>query len=131
MQSAIRAHRGRRGVASLRVEVEKLAGLRVERCRSDAEAWPVALIADAGLASPDVNDDVAGEEADLSWPAARLIIELDGPSYHVLRDADIRKMRAWQAAGFDVHRLPTTEVYAQPERLLAMVPGPNVGPTPS
>ena len=28
MQSAIRAHRGRRGVASLRVEVEKLAGLR-------------------------------------------------------------------------------------------------------
>ena len=51
MQSAIRAHRGRRGVASLRVEVEKLAGLRLERCRSDAEAWAVALIADTGLES--------------------------------------------------------------------------------
>jgi hypothetical protein len=131
MQSAIRAHRGRRGVASLRVEVEKLAGLQLERCRSDAEAWAVALIADAGLALPDVNEDVAGEEADLSWPAARLIIELDGPDYHVLRDADIRKMNAWRAAGFDVQRLPTPAVYAEPERLLAMVPGSNVGPAPS
>ena len=131
MQSAIRAHRGRRGVASLRVEVEKLAGLRLERCRSDAEAWAVALIADAGLAAPARQRGIAGEEADLSWPAARLIIELDGPSYHVLRDTDIRKMKAWRAAGFDVQRLPTPAVYAEPERLLAMVPRPNVGPTPS
>ena len=131
MESAMRAHRGRRGTASLRVELERLAGLQLERCRSDAEAWAVALIADAGLEAPDVNEDVAGEEADLSWAAARLIIELDGPSYHVLRDTDVRKMKAWRAAGFDVHRLPTTAVYDEPERLLAMVPGPNVGPTPS
>ena len=131
MQSAIRAHRGRRGVASLRVEVQKLAGLQLERCRSDPEAFAVALIADAGLQSPGVNEVVAGEEADLSWPSARLIIELDGPSFHVLRDADIRKMKAWRAAGFDVQRLPTAAVYAEPERLLAMVPAPNVGPTPS
>jgi hypothetical protein len=130
MQSAIDAHRGRRGVASLRVEVNKLAGLQLERCRSDPEAWAVALIADAGLESPAVNEVVAGEEADLSWPAARLIIELDGPSYHVLRDADIRKMKAWRAAGFEVQRLPTEAVYAEPERLLAMVAGSNVGPTP-
>ena len=40
-------------------------------------------------------------------------------------------MKAWRAAGFDVQRLPTPAVYAEPERLLAMVPGPNVGPTPS
>jgi hypothetical protein len=131
MMSAIRAHRGRRGVASLRVEVEKLARLRLERCRSDPEAWAVALIADAGLAAPDVNERVAGEEADLSWPAARVIVELDGPSYHVLRDADIRKMKAWRAAGFDVRRLPTDAVYQAPERLLALVPGSNVGLTPS
>ena len=118
-------------MASLRVEVEKLASLQLERCRSDPEAWAVAAIADAGLESPEVNEIVAGEEADLSWPAARLIIELDGPSYHVLRDADIRKMKAWRAAGFEVQRLPTASIYADPERLLAMVPGSNVGPTPS
>jgi hypothetical protein len=131
MMSAIRAHRGRRGVASLRVEVEKLAELRLERCRSDPEAWAVALIVDAGLAAPDVNERVAGEEADLSWPAARVIVELDGPSYHVLRDRDIRKMKAWRAAGFDVQRLPTDAVYQTPERLLALVPRSNVGLTPS
>ena len=115
----------------MRVEVEKLAGLRLERCRSDPEAWAVALIADAGLAAPEVNERVAGEEADLSWPAAGLIVELDGPSYHVLRDADIRKTKAWRAAGFDVQRLPTDAVYHAPERLLALVPASNVGPTPS
>jgi very-short-patch-repair endonuclease len=131
MLAAIRAHRRRRGVASLRAEVEQLGGLRLDRCRSDAEAWAVALIADAGLEAPDVNERVAGEEADLSWPAARLIVELDGPSYHVLRDADIRKMNAWREAGFDVRRLPTDAVYHEPERLLALVPPTNVGPAPS
>jgi very-short-patch-repair endonuclease len=128
MLATIRAHRRRRGVASLRAAVEQLGGLRLDRCRSDAEAWAVALIADAGLESPGVNEVVAGEEADLSWPGARLIIELDGPSYHVLRDADIRKARAWRAAGFEVRRLPTDAVYHEPERLLALVPPTNVGP---
>ena len=66
MLAAIRAHRRRRGVASLRAAVEQLGGLRLDRCRSDAEAWAVALIADAGLATPAVNERVAGEEADLS-----------------------------------------------------------------
>jgi very-short-patch-repair endonuclease len=129
MVAAVRAHRGRRGIASLRVEVDRLGRLELERCRSDAEAWAVALIAEAGLARPDVNEEIAGEEADLSWPQARLIVELDGPSYHVLRDADIRKMKVWQAAGFDVRRLPTDAVYHEPDRLLALVPGSNVGPT--
>jgi very-short-patch-repair endonuclease len=123
MYAAIRAHRGRRGVASLRLEVEALGDLRLERCRSDAEAWAVALIADAGLAPPEVNEDVAGEEADLCWPDARRIIELDGPSYHVLRDADVRKTKVWRAAGFDVLRLPTDALYADPECLLDLVPG--------
>jgi hypothetical protein len=40
-------------------------------------------------------------------------------------------MKAWRAAGFEVQRLPTEAVYAEPERLLAMVAGSNVGPTPS
>ena len=131
MLAAIRAHRRRRGVASLRAAVEQLGGLRLDRCRSDPEAWAVALIADAGLAAPGVNERIAGEEADLSWPAARLIVELDGPSYHVLRDEDIRKMKAWRAVGFDVQRLPTDAVYHAPERLLALVPATNVGPTTS
>jgi hypothetical protein len=131
LHAALRAHRGRRGVASLRVEVEKLGDLRLDRCRSDPEAWAVALIADAGRAMPDINAEIAGKEADLSWPAHRLIIELDGPAYHVLRDEDVRKMRIWQAAGFLVRRCVTDVVYDEPERFLALVPASNVSPAPS
>ncbi len=128
MHAAVRAHRGRRGVASLRVALEQLGALGLDRCRSDAEAWAVALIADAALPLPDINEDVAGEEADLSWPAARVIVEIDGPSYHVLRDEDIHKMKAWQAAGFEVRRISSDLLYADPARLLALVPHPsNVG----
>ena len=49
----------------------------------------------------------------------------------MLRDADIRKMKAWRAAGFEVQRLSTPAVYADPNCLLALVPASNVGPTPS
>lgn len=39
--AAIRRHRGRRGIASLRVAVEALCVLQLERCKSDAEAMAV------------------------------------------------------------------------------------------
>jgi hypothetical protein len=122
MHAAIRRHRGRRGVASLRVEVEALDALALDRCRSDAEAWAVAVIADARRAMPLVNEEIAGEEADLSWPGRGLIVELDGPQFHVLRDADIRKQRIWEAAGHTVLRLSTETLYADPGALLALVP---------
>jgi hypothetical protein len=131
MHAAVHAHRGRRGVASLRVELARLGGLALDRCRSDAEAWAVALIADAALPAPDVNERVAGEEADLSWPTSGVIVEIDGPSYHVLRDDDVRKMNVWRAAGFAVRRISSDDIYADPDRLLALVPQPNVGRTPS
>jgi very-short-patch-repair endonuclease len=122
MLAAIRRHRGRRGVATLRVEVQALSELALDRCKSDAEAWAVALIADARRAMPLVNAEIAGREADLAWPAHRLIVELDGPQFHVLRDADISKQRAWETAGYSVRRLSTDALYADPESLLALVP---------
>lgn len=125
MHAAIRRHRGRRGVATLRLEVEALGVLALDRCRSDAEAWAVALIAEAGRPMPVVNEEIAGEEADLTWKRERLIVELDGPRFHVLRDADVRKQRVWEAAGFTVRRLPSGVVYCDSAQLLALVP-PNV-----
>lgn len=126
MHAAIRRHRGRRGVASLRVEVEALGALALDRCKSDAEAWAVALIAEARRAMPLVNEEIAGEEADLAWPGHGLIVELDGPQFHVLRDADVRKQRTWEAAGYTVLRISTDTLYADAGALLALVP-PNVG----
>ena len=122
MLAAIRRHRGRRGVATLRVEAEALGALALDRCKSDPEAWAVALIADAGRAMPLVNEVIAGKEADLCWPEHALIIELDGPQFHRLRDEDIRKQRIWEAAGYAVLRLPTPDVYEDPDVLLALVP---------
>ena len=48
-----------------------------------------------------------------------LIIELDGPQFHLDAAEDLRKQRAWEAAGWTVRRIPTDDVYLDPERLLA------------
>jgi very-short-patch-repair endonuclease len=128
MLAAIRRHRGRRGVASLRVAVEALCVLQLERCKSDAEAMAVVLIAERRREPPEVNAEIAGEEADLSWPQHRVIIELDGPQFHVLRDADLRKQRTWEAAGWEVRRSPTDAVFNDQDGFMACVPAPNVPP---
>lgn len=126
MLAAIRRHRGRRGVASLRVAVEALCVLQLERCKSDAEAMAVVLIAERRREPPDVNVEIAGEEADLSWAQHRVIIELDGPQFHVLRDSDLRKQRTWEAAGWEVRRSPTDAVFDDQDGFIARLPQPNV-----
>ena len=78
------------------------------------------LLRDAGRPRPAVNARIAGEEADLSWPAWQLIVELDGPQFHLDAAEDLRKQRAWEAAGWTVRRLPTDDVYLHPERLLEL-----------
>ena len=65
-----------------------------------------------------MNARFAGEEADLAWPAIGLIVELDGPQYHLDAAEDERKQRIWEAAGWTVRRLPTDDVYLHPGRLL-------------
>ena len=67
---------------------------------------------------PDINTRIAGEEADLSWPDRRLIIEIDGGIYHQDKLEDARKTGAWRAAGWDVERVPANDVYDDPERLI-------------
>lgn len=78
----------------------------------------MVLLREAGRPVPRLNVRVAGEEADLVWPDHRLIIELDGPQFHLDVGADASKQQAWEAAGWTVRRLPTDDVYRHPERLL-------------
>ncbi len=66
-----------------------------------------------------MNVVIAGHETDLSWPRARLIVELDGPDFHQFPDEDLRKQAAWERSGWTVARLPTAGVYDNPQRLLA------------
>jgi hypothetical protein len=115
-------HRGRRGSRRLMAVVASYTGLPVERCRSASEVRALEVLRDAGRPLPEVNRRIAGEEADLSWRALRLIVELDGPQFHLDRGEDKRKQLVWERAGWEVRRLPSPDVYDNPERLLALTP---------
>lgn len=116
-------HRGRRGSRRLALVIGRYSGLPVERCRSGSEVRALEILRDAGRPAPRVNARIAGEEADLSWPRERLIIEIDGPQFHLDRGEDARRQARWEGAGWDVRRLPSPEVFGRPERLLALAPG--------
>jgi very-short-patch-repair endonuclease len=103
---------------TLASQLNRYAKLELRRCRSDAEALAVVTLADAGIEAPNVNVRIAGLEADLSWPSKRLIIEIDGATFHQDKLADARRTAAWRAAGWHVERLPATAVYDDPSRLI-------------
>jgi Protein of unknown function (DUF559) len=97
------------------------------RARSDAEARALEVLAVAGVAPPLLNVRYEGEEADLSWPADRLIVEIDGAQFHQDPAEDARKDRVWRGAGWTVVRLPSPVVFERPETLIeiANVPAPT------
>jgi hypothetical protein len=113
---ALGRYRGWRGTRRLYATVSRYAGLPLHRIRSDAEALALHILK---ANPPQINKRINGEEADLSWPADRLIVELDGPQFHLDAADDLRKQRTWERAGWTVRRLPTDDVYLRPERLLA------------
>ena len=80
----------------------------------------------AGRPLPRLNVRIAGEEADLSWAAWRLIVEIDGGPFHLDAGEDTRKQERWEAAGWTVRRLPSEDVYERPGLLLAAAEAPNV-----
>ena len=108
---ALARHRGRRGTARLRLFAERYAHLPIARTRSDAEGVALERLFLAGAALPAVNERVAGFEADLVDHDRRLIVEIDGPQFHLFPDEDARRDAAWQEAGFAVVRIPTTALY--------------------
>lgn len=98
--------------------------LPYHRTRSDAEARGLELLHDAGVGLPSVNVRIAGEEADFTWFDRKLIVEIDGPQYHLLRDEDARKTALWRAAGFDVRRSPSDLVYDEPRAFVTLCLAP-------
>jgi Protein of unknown function (DUF559) len=121
LRSALSRHAGRRGTRLLLELAARYATLPYARGRSNAESRALELLHDAGVDPPEVTRWIAGEEADLAWPQHRLIIEIDGPQYHLFPDEDTRKQLRWEAAGYRVRRLPSDDVYDRPERLFALL----------
>jgi hypothetical protein len=119
---SLEKHRGNRGTNRLKRLNDLDAGLPYSRCRSNAEAKALEILHDAGAEPPGVNELIAGEEADLSWPHHRRIIEIDGPQYHQINSEDARKQQIWERAGFSVERISSDDVYASPELLIRLAP---------
>jgi hypothetical protein len=119
---AVDAHFRRRGTRRVLRTVARYAGLPVTRARSGAEIQALMVLRDAGRPAARLNYKVAGNEADLTWPKQRLIVEIDGGPFHQDVGEDARKEEAWCAAGWTVLRLASEAVYNAPERLLAVAP---------
>lgn len=125
LHATLVAHRGRRGTVKLFELVERYERLQLNRTKSDAEAYALELLACDARPMPLVNVVHDGGEADLSWPDDRLIIELDGPQFHLFAEEDAIKQAGWEAAGWTVVRLSTDVVFDEPHRFLNVAP---VGP---
>jgi hypothetical protein len=115
-------YRGRRGVRRLAATLARYSGLPLERARSGAEVRAMEILRDAGRPLPRLNVWISGEEADLSWPGSRLIIEVDGAPFHLDVGEDLRKQRVWESAGWTVRRVAADDVHESGIQLLALAP---------
>lgn len=115
-----RALEGQRGSALLGDLCDRYATLPYHRCRSDAESRGLEILHDAGIPPPAVNVQVNGPRPDYTWRRLKLIIEVDGPQFHLFADEDAAKEARWRAVGYRVRRISSTEVYSRPGSLVAL-----------
>lgn len=116
------AHPGRRGTRRLLLVASDYAGLPLAKARSGAEVRALERLRDAHRPMARLNHRIAGEEADLSWPKHRLIVEIDGGPFHQDAGEDARKEAIWRAAGWTVRRVSSDDIYDRPHRLLDVTP---------
>lgn len=91
--------------------------------REELEARFLAFLVDRALPRALVNHHVPPVgECDFVWPAARLIVELDGFATHGTRrsfEADRARDRALHVAGWRVVRITWRQLRDEPEQLAA------------
>jgi very-short-patch-repair endonuclease len=90
--------------------------------RSEAERRLRELIAKAGLPRPRTNVRVGPYEVDVLWPQQRLVVEVDGYTFHSSRQAFERdRARDAQliAAGYRVMRITWRQLVHEPEAVVA------------
>jgi hypothetical protein len=119
-------HPGRRGSGRLLAVLGRYSGLPLERARSGAEVRALEVLRAGGYVLPQLNARIAGEEADLSWPAIRALLEVDGGPFHLDAGEDARKQARWADEGWAVERINSDDVYERPQRLLALAAAMNV-----
>ncbi len=121
--AVVERHGNRRGVKAMRAALAE-GPLRSSLTRSELERRFLALVDEAGLPRPRVNEwmDIGGEliQADCVWPSQRLIVELDGRAWHGTGEAfdrDRRRDRRCLAAGWNVMRVTDRALTAERREL--------------
>ena len=92
--------------------------------RSPLEERFLDLVLTAGLPRPRLNARIAGYEVDALWPAARVVVELDGWAHHRGRDAaarDLSKTNALQLEDYVVLRFLHADVVGRPREVAGAV----------
>jgi very-short-patch-repair endonuclease len=92
--------------------------------RSEAERRLVELVREAGLPAPRTNTKVAGHEVDALWAAQRLVVEVDGWTYHGTREAferDRRRDGRLLVAGYRVLRITWRQLTRERAKVIAML----------
>jgi very-short-patch-repair endonuclease len=93
----------------------------VDLCAHLTETQRAKAVREGIRLAPQVNVRYAGEEADLSWPDLRHILEIDGPQFHRDPVEDARKEARWAAEGWTVGRVSSDVVFDEPAAFGALV----------
>lgn len=120
MREALERCRNRKGTRLLR-ELHGSFRAPTPRTESHAEYRFFRLWEASGRPLPEVNVRVYGHMVDFLWRDLRLIVELDGPSYHDRKgqgERDRRRDVDLSLAGYRVQRFGTGRVYGESQRLL-------------
>lgn len=126
IEDVLERTRGRRGAghATLKQALAEQASLATTLTRSSLEVSFRRLIQSNGLPKPQTNAQLHGYEVDAVWPAAKLVVELDGYAYHRSppafqrdRERDVRL----QLAGYRVLRFTHDDVTRRPQDVAAAV----------
>jgi hypothetical protein len=94
-------------------------GAKAVPTRSMAEDRMEALLDRHGFPPREHNAEVAGEETDVLFADARLIVEVDSRGFHtsqIAQENDRRKQAAWEAAGYAVLRITRDQLVHDTER---------------
>jgi hypothetical protein len=120
LDAVVARHPGRRGVSHL-AAIVKEGRIGAAVTRSELERRFLSFLEEVGLPRPLTNASVTVAartfEVDCLWPAARVVVELDGARHHGTRAAferDRERDRALQAAGWRVARVTWRQLHRDP-----------------
>src|SRR4051812_20262121 len=132
LDALIASHAGERGVARLRVALQRhTAGTTLTK--SELEERFLSLCDDAGIARPKVNTIVEGLEVDFHFPHHRLIVETDGWEFHRGRAAfenDRRRDAALARAGYRTLRFTHRQITTAPDEVARTLRAGSAGSPP-